>query len=259
MDRRNSRLASQVFALLRESIVRGEYPPNTPLSEQKLCERLKVSRTPVREALINLAEEELVVIYPQFGTFVAPISLEAVRVGQYVREHLECSLVVDAVRHLDESGIARIRDNIERQANAPRLEEFYNLDNEFHALIAELSGYSGVWSVIQRAKTQFDRVRFLSVQEPVRQAEILIEHRAIADAIISRNAEEAQRALRLHLRAVFATVEKMGLAATASTLPPPRKRRTKAATPLPPASKTDNNSQREDAGQQEAHHRSEIR
>lgn len=224
MDRHGTRLAAQVFARLRESIVRGEYPPNAPLSEQMLCEHLKVSRTPVREALINLAEEELVVIYPQFGTFVAPISLDAVRVGQYVREHLECSLVVDAVRRLDDSGIARVRDNISRQNKAPSLEEFYNLDNEFHALIAELSGYSGVWTVIQKAKTQFDRVRYLSVQEPGRPAEILVEHRSIAEALIARNAEAAQNALRRHLRGVFSTVEKMGLTATSPAAPPPRRR-----------------------------------
>jgi GntR family transcriptional regulator, rspAB operon transcriptional repressor len=227
MDRRNSRLASQVFAHLRECIVRGEFPPNTALSEQDLCERLNVSRTPVREALINLAEEELVVIYPQFGTFVAPISLSAVRVGQYVREHLECALVVDAVRRLDDAGAARIRDIIERQESAPSLEEFYNLDNEFHALIAELSGYPKVWNVILRAKTQFDRVRYLSVHEPSRPAEIVAEHRTIADAIIARNAEAAQQALRLHLRGVFATVEKMGLTEEAAVAPPKRRRRTK--------------------------------
>lgn len=234
MDRRNARLASQVFAHLREAIVRGEFPPNTPLSEQDLCERLNVSRTPVREALINLAEEELVVIYPQFGTFVAPISLEAVRVGQYVREHLECALVVDVIRRLDETGIARIRDIIERQARAPDLEEFYNLDNEFHATLAELSGYAKVWNVILRAKTQFDRVRYVSVhephmsaREPRRKSEIIDEHRAIVDAIAARDPDAAQAALRLHLRAVFATVEKMGLSETATTAPPKRRRRIK--------------------------------
>jgi GntR family transcriptional regulator, rspAB operon transcriptional repressor len=229
MDRRNARLASQVFAHLRECIVRGEFPPNTALSEQDLCERLNVSRTPVREALINLAEEELVVIYPQFGTFVAPISLSAVRVGQYVREHLECALVVDAVRRLDDAGAARIRDIIERQENAPNLEEFYNLDNDFHALIAELSGYPKVWNVILRAKTQFDRVRYLSVHEPSRPAEIIAEHRTVADAMIARNADEAQRALRQHLRGVFATVEKMGLTEDATAVPPKRRRRAKPA------------------------------
>lgn len=228
VDRRSSRLASQVFAHLRESIVRGEFPPNTPLSEQKLCERLEVSRTPVREALINLADEGLVVIYPQLGTFVAPISLEAVRIGQYVREHLECALIGDAVRRLDETGILRLRDNIKRQAHAPSLEEFYNLDNEFHALIAELSGFAGVWNVVLRAKTQFDRVRYQNVQEPGRPAEILNEHRTIAEALIARNADEAQRALRQHLRAVFATIEKLGLAEAASTVPPKRKGRGRA-------------------------------
>jgi GntR family transcriptional regulator, rspAB operon transcriptional repressor len=233
MDRRNSRLASQVLARLRESIVRGEYPPDTPLSEQKLCERLKVSRTPVREALINLAEEGLVLIYPQFGTFVAPISLEAVQVGQYVREHLECSLVVDAVARIDDAGAARLRDNIDRQVGAPSLEEFYNLDNEFHALIAELSGHARVWAVIQRAKTQFDRVRYLSVQEPGRPAEILAEHRAIADAMIVRDATAAQGALRQHLRGGFTTVSKMGLPESAPALPPRRHRKPRSPVSSP--------------------------
>jgi len=213
---------------LRESIVRGELPPNAPLSEQDLCERLNVSRTPVREALINLAEEELVVIYPQFGTFVAPISLEAVRVGQYVREHLECALVADATKRLDEAGVARIRDVIERQATAANLDEFYNLDNEFHALIAELSGHPKVWNVILKAKTQFDRVRYLSVHEPARTEEILAEHRTIADALAARDVGAAQRALRQHLRAVFVTVEKMALTDEAPTTPPKRRRRAAA-------------------------------
>ena len=229
MDRRNTRLASQVFVRLRESIVRGELPPNAPLSEQDLCERFNVSRTPVREALINLAEEELVVIYPQFGTFVAPISLEAVRVGQFVREHLECALIVDAAERLDDEGAARVRDVIERQTTAADLDEFYNLDNEFHALIAELSGHPKVWNVILKAKTQFDRVRYLSVHEPARTAEILAEHRNIADALTARDAGEAQCALRQHLRAVFLTVEKMGLTDAAPATPPRRHGRPKPA------------------------------
>lgn len=225
MDRRNTRLASQVFARLRESIVRGELPPNAPLSEQDLCERLNVSRTPVREALINLAEEELVIIYPQFGTFVAPISLEAVRVGQFVREHLECALVVEAAKRIDDEGARRIRDILERQSRAPNLDEFYNLDNEFHATIAELSGHPKVWNVILRAKTQFDRVRYLSVHDPQRTAEILVEHRSIADALIAGNTEEAQRALRRHLRGVFVTVKQLGLSDEAPATPPRRRRR----------------------------------
>ena len=83
--------------------------------------------------------------------------------------------------------------------------------------------------MILKAKTQFDRVRYLSVHEPSRPAEIVAEHRTIADAVIARNADEAQQALRQHLRGVFATVEKMGLTETSTTVPPKRKRRTKPA------------------------------
>jgi DNA-binding GntR family transcriptional regulator len=227
MDRRNSRLASQVFVSLREDIVRGVLPPNTPLAELDLCKRLDVSRTPVREALIKLAEEGLVKIYPQFGSFVAPISLEAVRVGQYVREHLECALISDAARLMDETSAQLIRDNIERQEQAVAsgvVEDFYSLDNAFHALIAKLSGNPGVWNVVLQSKTQFDRVRYLSVHEPGRNAKLLDQHKEIADALIAGDATKAKVALRKHLRVVFTTVEKLGLTENETSAPPRRKR-----------------------------------
>lgn len=212
MDRSRYRLTNQVFDKIRDDIVSGRLAPETPLSEAEICEQLGVSRTPVREALIKLCEEELVVIYPHVGTFVAPISLEAVRVGQYIREHLECALVADAARQIDDEGRKRLRDNMREQvAAAKNPDEFYRLDNGFHALIAELSGYAGTWNAILRAKTQFDRVRYLTVQDKNRVKEILAEHNRIADAIIAGDAETATNSVRSHLRTVFANIDKLGL------------------------------------------------
>jgi DNA-binding GntR family transcriptional regulator len=65
------------------------------MAELDLCRRLGVSRTPVREALIKLADADLVRIYPQSGSFVAPISREAFGHAQFIREHLECALVAE--------------------------------------------------------------------------------------------------------------------------------------------------------------------
>ena len=212
MDRSRYRLTNQVFVKMRDDIVSCRLAPETPLSEAEICAQLGVSRTPVREALIKLCEEELVVIYPHVGTFVAPISLEAVRVGQYIREHLECALVADAARRIGDEGRKRLRDNMQEQAAAANNpDEFHRLDNGFHALIAELSGYPGTWNAILRAKTQFDRVRYLTVQDKNRVEEILAEHARIAEAIIAGDAETATNSARSHLRSVFSDIDKLGL------------------------------------------------
>jgi DNA-binding GntR family transcriptional regulator len=188
---------------------------------------MEVSRTPVREALIKLAEEGLVRIYPQIGTFVAPISLEAVREGQYVREHLECALMGDAAKRIDQAALAKLADNLEQQVKAGQqgeAETFYGLDNVFHATIAEASGYPGVWRVVLRAKIQFDRVRYLSIHDPAQVSRLIGQHREIADALTAHDVAKAKAALRRHLREVFLTVEKLGLDEKVSTAPPKRKR-----------------------------------
>ena len=68
----------QVYAALREGIVTAELAPGRKLSENELADRLGVSRTPVREALIRLRDERLVAIVPQLGTFVTLISHDGV-------------------------------------------------------------------------------------------------------------------------------------------------------------------------------------
>src|SRR5271169_376782 len=70
---RRQTIAAQVRALLRRDIIAGRLLPRAMLSEQELAQRFGVSRTPIREALIKLAGENLVEIYPQYGSFVAPI------------------------------------------------------------------------------------------------------------------------------------------------------------------------------------------
>ncbi|MBP0573172.1 FCD domain-containing protein [Mycobacterium tuberculosis] len=160
---------------------------------------------------------------------MAPISLQAVKVGQYVREHLECALIVDAAARIDAAGAAAVRALIERQAAAPSAEAFYDLDNAFHALIADLSGSPGVWPVILRAKTQFDRVRYLTVHDPERMRQIVAEHREIAEALTAGDGARAAAALRRHLRQVFVAVERLGLLDGPAA--PPRRRRPSRGAP----------------------------
>jgi GntR family transcriptional regulator, rspAB operon transcriptional repressor len=232
-----SRLAGQVFEKLRADIICGALPPGTHMAEVDICERMQVSRTPVREALIRLVEEGLVQVYPQLGSFVAPISIEAVREGQYVREHLECAMVADAARRMTAEASSRLKDNLTRQKRAARaaaIEEFHALDNAFHALIAELSGHPGVWHLILQAETQFDRVRHLSLHEPEQLPRLIRQHEAVARALADGHAAQAEKVLRQHLREVLRTIDRLGETGQTSAVPhrrPRAPRSRKAAEP----------------------------
>jgi DNA-binding GntR family transcriptional regulator len=202
-ERPGRRLADQVYERLLEEIVSGALPPGRPIGEHDVCERLGVSRTPVREAMIKLADAGLVNIYPQSGTVVAPISREAFRHAQFIREHLECALVAEAVRFIDATSLRELGEIIERQEQASPA-EFYASDEDFHHAIARISRHEDVWQVIRQTKIHFDRVRHLTLIEDAGHIPLLIEqHREILGGLADCNEERAVAAMRRHLREVF--------------------------------------------------------
>src|SRR5689334_14891947 len=114
LDRRVS-AATQLYPKLRELIVTAVLRPGEPLSEARVAEQFGVSRTPVREAFKRLAEEGFLRIYPQLGTFVSPIQLDAVADSQFIRETLECRAVVLAAEHMTPDGRKTLKDRLATQ------------------------------------------------------------------------------------------------------------------------------------------------
>ncbi len=90
---RRTTLGAQIHAVLRRDIITGRLAPRAMLSEQDIAAGFGISRTPVREAMIKLGEEGLVEIFPQYGSFVAPIKLREGFDSQFAREALECAAV----------------------------------------------------------------------------------------------------------------------------------------------------------------------
>ena len=113
---RQARASRQVYQALREAIITAQLAPGQRISENRLAERLAVSRTPVREALIRLQDERFVQIVPQLGTFVTRISSAAVEDAQFIREALECAAVRIAASCADDGDIAALRGLVRRQA-----------------------------------------------------------------------------------------------------------------------------------------------
>src|SRR5579862_7064545 len=210
--RRASRTTTrvEVYDTLRASIVSLQRAPGQRLSEAELARDLGVSRTPVREAIIQLRADGLVEVTPQRGSFVSKISLRNVREAQFAREALECAAVRVAVDRIDDAAGERLRENISLQRAAQDsadLEQFYRLDEAFHRELVETSGYSGISELLDRSRAHLNRVRRLSLPVPDVIEELIDQHSAVVEAIERRDADAAEAALRHHLRGVYRVLE----------------------------------------------------
>jgi DNA-binding GntR family transcriptional regulator len=200
------------YAVLREAIVSGELAPGRQLSENELAERLGVSRTPVREALVRLRDERLVAIVPQLGTFVTFISPEAVADAAFVRDALECNAIRLATERASDADLTALRSNLDEQDRAEAdadADAFDSLDESLHRLLCELSGHEIAWRLSRRVNGHLDRVRRLSLPEPGYLSEMVSEHRDIVAAVADRDADRAEATLRHHLRMVLSQLPQL--------------------------------------------------
>jgi DNA-binding GntR family transcriptional regulator len=207
---RRQTIAVQIRALLRREIIAGHLLPRAALSEQELAGRFGVSRTPVREAMIKLAEENLVAIYPQYGTFVAPINLAEVFNSQFVREALECAAVERAIERIDAEQSRALEGVLDCQRRCNRAGDedgFFAADEAMHATIMEIAGHGQAWRHVENAKAQMDRVRHLTNRLPRKPSIVIAEHAAIVDRVVARDRDGALEAMRVHLRGLFRSVD----------------------------------------------------
>ena len=197
-----------IYAALRRDIVTLALMPGTKLSENELSLRFGTSRGPVREALIRLGEDGLIEILPQRGSFVGRLSLPAIERARFVREALEIAVV----RRAAELGLPpgqRLRAEASLDAQGePGIdaERFIAFDDAFHAGLADGIGLGGVWAIIEREKTQFDRIRFLSLPAATPIPVLIAQHRAILASVLGRDPEAAERAVRDHMAEVLKIV-----------------------------------------------------
>ncbi len=197
-----------IYAALRRDIVTLVLMPGAKLSENELSLRFGTSRGPVREALIRLGEDGLIDVQPQRGSFVGRLSLPAIERARFVREALEIAVV----RRAAECGLPtddrrRAEASLAAQAEAGiGAEAFIDLDDGFHAGFAEGIGLGSVWAIIEREKTQFDRIRFLSLPSATPIDVLIGQHRAILQAVLDRKASAAERAVRDHMAEVLKIV-----------------------------------------------------
>lgn len=204
--------ADQIHAHLHEEIITCRLPPNEALSENRVCGMFGVSRSPVRIALTRLAEDGLIDIFPQRGSFVAPIRMKQVEESQFARTALEMALVKVAAQRWTALHAAEAHANLadqKRHAAAGDAWGFY-LDNErFHQLIARAADLEGVWKTVQSVKMLWDRIGHLANRVPGHREDIIAEHEAIVAALDAGQPAAAVKAMKQHLRSVFTAIARL--------------------------------------------------
>jgi len=185
-DPRQATRGNRVFDTLRQAIVQLQLRPGNLLSEAEVARQLGVSRQPVREAFIKLAEIGLLEVRPQRGTFVVLISKREVENARFIREAIEVAVARKAALEGNSDDVADLRRIVADQEAAEDRGDhaaFMRLDEAFHEKIAASASCDYAWRVLEGLKPQMDRVRFLSIPDATPSDKLIAQHLSIVDAI----------------------------------------------------------------------------
>lgn len=187
--------------VLLYNIIHLELLPGSTVSENELSEALSLSRTPIREALIELSRINLVEILPQRGSYITKIDYELVEESRFMRLALENAVLNIVCQNIPESYTEALSQNLQAQRNAQNqknYDTFLDLDNEFHKLIFEAANKTWSYQIVKEQMVHFDRLRTLSTKFDIGRY-TLQDHEDIFYAITRQDSELAQMLMTRHL------------------------------------------------------------
>ncbi len=188
--------------ILRENIISMELQPGSTVSENELASALGLSRTPVREALIELAAAKAVNIAPQKRSTISYIDYDLIEESSFLRNALECAVVVLVCDVRTDDDITWLDNNI-------KLQKFYidnhspsmmlEVDNDFHRKLFAIAQKQNLYTLIHNHGIHLDRVRNLAM-DSVEELTIVQEHSLVLDAIRLRDKAKARDSMEQHLQ-----------------------------------------------------------
>ena len=193
-----------VYDALKKKIISNSLKPGEPLNEGALSKEMKISKTPVREALQQLERDGFVENVLGRGFFVSRISFNDVKELFEIREILECEVVKRAALKCDAQKIAAVRKKFEFQENngekSARIP--FKAGDQIHLYLFESFGNSRLNEIYRRLQEHVERMRihFFNQDHEERSKEAYREHVEILDALAARDPERAGNAVRIHLR-----------------------------------------------------------
>lgn len=197
-----SKLSDQLYDKIKHDILHLRLKPGETVSIQKISELYGGSRTPVREAFIRLEQEGLVIVRPQSGTVISPISINRVRQERFVRMALEtavadefvktCSqLTLDTMEHLNEI--------LQRDYARGDYDTAIERDNRFHRMLFETSDNVFAFDTGMNNASHDLRLRYLTISECGQGDNVLTDHERILEAARAGDAKRLSACITEHL------------------------------------------------------------
>jgi DNA-binding GntR family transcriptional regulator len=215
---RSRPMRDQIYPLVRTLILTGRIKPGDVIDEKEIAAQLEISRTPVREAVKKLSDENLIEVVAQSGTRAARIDRKEIEEAFLIRRALETESASQAALHMSQAHINRLEDILMLHGRALARKSYVEAierDDDFHRAITEISDLPRLWRTIEISKAQLDRCRHLMVPRAGEAETTLDHHRAIIEALASGNPARAAQAMRDHLevayRSTIAVLEGPGL------------------------------------------------
>lgn len=203
VDERLPGETGKAYALrvLKQNIVNLELIPGAMVSANELAIEMGLSKTPVREALIELSRIGIVEIFPQSGSRITLVDRNMVEESRFMRLSLECSVVRQLCEHTKMQVILRLQDNIKLQQfylENHMHEELQNMDDEFHRALFRSANKMHVYEIMRNFSIHFDRIRRLRLVTE-KDVNVVNDHCRIYEAISDGNADEAVAQMQIHL------------------------------------------------------------
>ena len=195
--------ADVAYEELRRGILSGQFPPAAPLSEYQLASQLKLSRTPVREALARLEHERLVRTVGTRGCFVAELTPNDIIEIYQIREPLESSAARVAAERMTAEALAELESIVEQMRESARAgyaQETLTTDVDLHRAVVRATQNGRMISILGTLDDQMHRIRSMWPRTPRWLDGAVDEHADIVRSIAARDPDAAERAMRKHLR-----------------------------------------------------------
>ena len=198
-------LADQVYEVLETDILSGKYSRGEILTENKLCEILGVSRTPIREALRRLEQENLIKESGK-GSIVLGITEDDLEDIFAIRRKIEGLAVALAAKNATDDEIEKLKEALELQEfylSKQNAEEIKIMDSRFHEILYLISGSTTFYNILLSLHKKVQKYRKASIQAKSRAIESVEEHKQIYDAIVAHDTEKAEFLTSQHVENAY--------------------------------------------------------